>query len=87
MGAFVASGFASPLTSPLVIHEKRSHIPHGWVKRYSVDGDAILPMKIALSENNLDKAHEWLMDVSSPGSPGYGKHWSAEKIANAFAPR
>lgn len=85
--ALVASSFASPVADPLLVHEKRDHIPHGWVKSYSVDGSAILPMRIALTQNNLDQAHDWLMEVSSPGSPGYGQHWSAEKIANAFAPR
>lgn len=43
-------------------------------------------MRIALSQNNLHQAHDWLMEVSSPGSEAYGKHWSAEKVANAFAP-
>ncbi|KAF2172496.1 hypothetical protein M409DRAFT_63164 [Zasmidium cellare ATCC 36951] len=85
-GAFLASSSASPVTNPLIVHEKRSNIPHGWVKRYSVDGGAILPMRIALTQSNLDQAHEWLMEVSSPDSLGYGKHWSADKIANAFAP-
>ena len=26
------------------------------------------------------------MDVSHPESPNYGKHWSADKIAETFAP-
>jgi len=29
---------------------------------------------------------EFLMDVSHPESPNYGKHWSAEKVADMFAP-
>lgn len=86
-GALVASSFASPVTSPLVYHEKRSNVPHGWAKRYTVDGDAILPMRVALTQSNLNQAHDWLMEVSSPESQEYGKHWSAEKVANAFAPR
>lgn len=47
----------------------------------------VLPMKVALTQNNLDKGHDWLMDVSHPHSKSYGKHWSAEDIANTFAPR
>ena len=26
------------------------------------------------------------MDISNPSSPNFGKHWSAEKVANTFAP-
>lgn len=47
----------------------------------------MLPMRIALTQSNLDKGEEWLMDVSHPTSEKYGKHWTAEDIANAFAPR
>jgi tripeptidyl-peptidase-1 len=43
-------------------------------------------MRIALTQSNLDKAHEYLMDVSHPGSPNYGKHWTAQEVADAFAP-
>lgn len=47
----------------------------------------MLPMRIALAQSNLDKGEEWLMDVSHPTSEKYGKHWTAEDVANAFAPR
>lgn len=77
--------FASPVVAPHLIHEKRDSLPHGWVKRYAVDGNAELPMRIALTQNNLHNAHDWLMDVSHPESDKYGRHWSAEDVANAFA--
>ena len=43
-------------------------------------------MRIALKQSNLDKAEEYLMDVSHPQSPNYGQHWSAKKVAETFAP-
>ncbi len=43
-------------------------------------------MRIALTQSNLDRADEFLMDVSHPASPNYGKHWSAKQIAETFAP-
>ncbi|KAL8737578.1 MAG: hypothetical protein Q9181_001556 [Wetmoreana brouardii] len=43
-------------------------------------------MRIALTQSNLDKAEEFLMDVSHPDSPNFGKHWTHEEIANKFAP-
>ncbi|KAL8699547.1 MAG: hypothetical protein Q9201_005949 [Fulgogasparrea decipioides] len=43
-------------------------------------------MRIALTQSNLDKAEEFLMDVSHPDSPNFGKHWTHEEIATKFAP-
>jgi len=34
-----------------------------WIKRERVAGDAILPIKIGLKQQNLDKGYDWLMDV------------------------
>ncbi|KAL9021903.1 MAG: hypothetical protein Q9185_000917 [Variospora sp. 1 TL-2023] len=51
-----------------------------------MQGSEVLPMKIALTQSNLDHAEEFLMDVSHPDSPNFGKHWTHEQIANKFAP-
>ncbi|EME50290.1 hypothetical protein DOTSEDRAFT_68978 [Dothistroma septosporum NZE10] len=77
---------ASPVAAPHVVHEKRNFLPHGWVKRYEVDGSAELPMRIALTQSNLHQGYDWLMEVSHPESETFGKHWTAEDVANTFAP-
>jgi hypothetical protein len=86
---FLVSGcLAAPFTQQNhVVHEKRNTYPAGWTRRGELDNRAILPMRIALSQSNLDKGHEWLMEVSNPGSGKYGQHWSAKEVAQAFAPR
>lgn len=43
-------------------------------------------MRIALTQSNLDQADDFLLDVSHPESPNFGKHWTHEEIANKFAP-
>lgn len=43
-------------------------------------------MRIALSQSNLEKADEYLMDVSHPDSPNFGKHWTAKQVAEMFTP-
>lgn len=85
--AFAAAAIASPLGHIHTIHEKRNELPHGWTKRSELDRRAVLPMKIALSQSNLDRGWEWLREVSHPESEKYGEHWSAEDVAEAFAPR
>lgn len=46
----------------------------------------VLPMRFALTQSNLDKADAFLMDVSHPDSPNFGKHWTAKQVAETFAP-
>ncbi|KAK5710847.1 hypothetical protein LTR15_012824 [Elasticomyces elasticus] len=83
LAAVVAAG---PLGVPHSLHESRSGIPQGWAKAEVLDRRAILPMKIALAQSNVEKGAEWLSEVSVPTSSKYGKHWSAKEIAEAFAP-
>ncbi|KAF2706003.1 subtilisin-like protein [Pleomassaria siparia CBS 279.74] len=77
---------ASPILGYNVVHEKRSSAPPGWLKREPLEKDAVLPISIALTQRNLDKGYEWLMDVSDPTSSKYGRHWDAASISSAFAP-
>ncbi|KAN0090293.1 Peptidase S8/S53 domain containing protein [Hyaloscypha variabilis] len=68
------------------VHERRERLPSHWKRNAKLHGDATLPMRIALTQSNLDRADEFLMDVSHPESPNYGKHWSAKQVAETFAP-
>ena len=77
---------AAPVAHDYVLHEKRNAAPHQWTKRSRAHADEILPVRIGLTQSNLHRAEEFIMDVSSPHSANYGKHWSAEKVANTFAP-
>ena len=48
--------------------------------------DEVLLMRIALTQGNLDEAYDHLMDVSHPESPNFGRHWTAQQVAETFAP-
>lgn len=85
LGALVASVIAAP-SSTHVLHEKRSTLPFGWERHNKLPSHEILPMRIGLKQSNLDKAEDFLMEVSHPSSPKYGQHWSAKKVAETFAP-
>jgi tripeptidyl-peptidase-1 len=69
-----------------VVHERREQPPTNWDRDTKLHGNSVLPLRIALTQNNLHKADEFLMDVSDPRSPNYGKHWTAQEVAEAFAP-
>ena len=85
LGALVTTSLAAPAAT-YVQHEKRNMLPPGWVRDEKLPSHSILPMRIALAQNNLDKAEEYLMEVSHPDSPKYGQHWTAKQVAEMFAP-
>ena len=85
-GAASAAAVALPAPASHVVLEERHAAPERWVKRSRVHPDSVLPVRIGLVQNNLDKSHEFLMDVSHPDSPNYGKHWTPEQVIEAFQP-
>ena len=84
----LAGVFAVPTTNSKrhVVHERRERLPMNWARDTELHSESLLPLRIALTQSNLDKADEYLMDVSNPASPNYGKHWTAKEVAEAFAP-
>jgi len=46
-----------------VVHEERGAHGKDWVKGDKVDGAAILPIRIGLTQTNLDDGHDLLMEV------------------------
>jgi len=75
-----------PTVSPWKLHEKRSHVPAGWINARKHDPSAFITLRFALTQSNIDNIEALLYDVSHPGSPNYGKHWSPGQIAAEFAP-
>lgn len=84
---FASLALAAP-GSYSVLHEKRelSGPAHHLTRGERIARDAVLPVKIALRQSNLDDGYDYLMGVSDPHSPDYGKHWTAEEIHDKFAP-
>lgn len=83
--AVVATISSYALAAPAsthVVHEKRELASEKWTKRdVKLNRDAIIPLSIGLKQRNLDSGYEFLMDVSHPESPNFGKHWSPEKVS------
>lgn len=49
--------------SSLVSHEKRNRPYTQWMKRDRIASTTLLPVRIGLSQGNLEKGHDFLMDV------------------------
>ena len=80
--ALLAVSSASPIGSSehYVVHEKRDALPHGWSRKSVIDKDAIIPMRIALTQGNVEKGWDWLDEVSNPDSEKYGQHWKSWRV-------
>lgn len=63
LGALAAEVAAVPFPASHVLHERRKYAPKAWVKRHRVDGSAALPVRIGMTQSNLDKGHDLLMEV------------------------
>lgn len=84
--ALACSCIATVQVSPHVKHEYRRSLPYGWEQTHRAPADLVLPLRIGLSQPNIDRIESLLMDVSHPDSPNYGNHWSAAKVASMFRP-
>ncbi|CZT06100.1 related to serine protease [Rhynchosporium graminicola] len=83
--AAIAQSVAVPKSH--VLHEKRDSTNyHQWVRRGKISPSAILPVRIGLKQQNLENGHDYLLDISHPDSPMYGKHWTSEEVIQKFAP-
>lgn len=69
LGAAAASVLAAPRPNDHVVHERRDMIPNSWIEGKRLDGSTSLPVRIGLTQSNLDAGHDMLMDMYFFTSP------------------
>lgn len=62
-GAIALTTSAAPTHTSHVVHEKRQSEPLNWQKYSRVDPSVILPVRIGLTQGNLDKGPALLDEV------------------------
>ena len=77
--------YALGLSSPLVVHERR-HNRYGLKRGARAEYDSIIQFGIALKQSNLDNGYDYILNISDPSSPHYGKLWKADDVRQTFAP-
>lgn len=63
LGALAAQAAAVPFPGNHVVHERRDNVPKAWTKHAPVDAAAELPVRIGLTQRNLDQGYDLLMEV------------------------
>lgn len=61
--ALVISGLAAPASPHYQVHERREYIPDSWNEIQRLDGTTPLPVRIGLTQSNLDHGHDLLMEM------------------------
>lgn len=85
LSIFAVAGLLSTVScapaTHFTIHERRQAGDSTWLPRdVELDRRTVLPISIGLTQQNLHKGHDFLMDVSDPNSPNYANHWTAEQV-------
>ena len=62
-GALAAQAAAVPFQASHIVHERRGYISKAWFKRDRLDARAELPVRIGMTQRNLDTGHDLLMEV------------------------
>lgn len=88
IGCAILAASALSVPSTHVLHEKRDLFSNSspWIKRSRISADSVLPVRIGLTQSNLNAAHDHLMRISDPSSPDYGKHWTSQQSTDFFQP-
>ncbi|KGO73973.1 Peptidase S8/S53, subtilisin/kexin/sedolisin [Penicillium italicum] len=84
--ALAASAMGVPRAQNYQLHERRDFVPKSWIEGKKLDGNVLLPVRIGLTQSNLDYGQELLMDLSNPYSSRYGQHLSTDEVYDLFAP-
>lgn len=83
VGGLLAQAIAAPAPISHAVHERRDISSSKWTRSdIKLRQDAVMPMSIGLKQRNLDNGYEYLMEVSDPKSPNFGKHWTKEKVCH-----
>ena len=61
--ALVANIVVAAPSSSYNLHERRDSVPVEWQHKYKADPKAQVPVRIGLTQSNLDRGHDLLMEV------------------------
>ena len=76
----LSSTWGTPTALPMQVHESRETAPGGYTFVGPADPDALLTLKLVLTQSNSDGLIDALYNVSTPSSAKYGQYLSAEEV-------
>jgi tripeptidyl-peptidase-1 len=85
VAVLLTSLFALAISQPmtrrsLVVHEKRTVAPTGFISLGAAPRDASINLRIGLFSKDIEGLERVLYDVSTPSSPQYGQHLNRDEV-------
>ena len=80
LASVIVSGYASPLSRSLTVHDKRSTVPSGFTLDSAAPADQVLNLRVALANSNITGLESELYAVSTPSSSRYGQHLTKDQV-------
>jgi tripeptidyl-peptidase-1 len=59
----ITAVLAFPATTKHPPHERRDVLPDYWAEEARLDGQTVLPVRIGMTQSNLDHGHDMLMEM------------------------
>ena len=81
LASVVVSGYASPLSRSLTVHDKRSTVPSGFTLDSAAPANQVLNLRVALVNSNITGLESELYAVSTPTSSRYGQHLTKDQVS------
>ncbi|KAF7335731.1 Family S53 protease-like protein [Mycena venus] len=69
--------------SSMVLHERRTAVPSGFVRQGAAPGNEMITLRVALTSNNVSGLEQKLKSIASPGSPDF-RQWLSKDEVKAF---
>ena len=63
VAAIAALVNAAPAPIKHVLHEERTGLSADWTKGARIEKTAVIPMRIGLTQTNLERGYDYLMEV------------------------
>ncbi|KAG8418737.1 hypothetical protein J3459_012075 [Metarhizium acridum] len=67
----------------IALNSRQNHL---WKRGNRIHPNAVIPLRIGLTQSNLHEAHGKLISVSDPDSEYFGKHLAQDEVHALFAP-
>lgn len=69
---------------PMVLHERRTAVPSGFVRHGAAPANQTITLRVALTASNVGGLEEKIASLATPGSPDF-RQWLSKDDVRAFS--
>jgi tripeptidyl-peptidase-1 len=77
----VLSIMVAASATSMVLHEKRTAVPSGFVRQGAAPANSMITLRVALTPSNVAGLEEKLKSIATPGSSDFRQWLSMEEVS------